>query len=139
MTEPNNNDTGHLLSSLLAMMGGGGNAGLPVLSAQRQEPSAMPASAGSIFHQMQIPGNGMLQGAAMPSAPMPQPPQQQIPPSQHELDSKSLARVEKDMNFNEFILNSKKTREAIAKRGSRVIACRARGQPMNHSFNVSLI
>jgi len=54
--------------------------------------------------------------------------------------SKSNAREEEEAepsDFNSFILKSKAAREAILQRGSRIIPCRARAMPMDHSSNTA--
>jgi hypothetical protein len=42
-----------------------------------------------------------------------------------------------NLSVKDIILQSKASREAILNRGSRVIPCRARSMPMDHSSNVS--
>ena len=145
-TDPNNISQGQLLSSLLSVMMGGGNAngGLPQQLPTQQQTPSLQMQAGNVnalLQQMQTPGNAALQcsasNAPQASHPASKKKQQSSKGAENTDKSVTVSRVGKDMKFNEFILNSKATREAIAQRGSRVIACRARGMPMDHSFNVS--
>ncbi|KAL3903049.1 MAG: hypothetical protein SGARI_005553, partial [Bacillariaceae sp.] len=42
-----------------------------------------------------------------------------------------------DLQFDSLILKAQSLRKAALQRGSKVIACRARGMPMDHSSNTA--